>query len=407
MKHIAHSVRPFVVVAILLVTTCCVAFAQRRAVADDSISVSLLTCEPGQKVYSLYGHTAIRYRDLKTGEDWTFNYGVFNFNKPHFVLRFVFGLTDYELGVLPMDIFQKEYEHEGRKVWEQVLNMTTEEKLRLKETLAINYMPENRIYRYNYFYDNCTTRARDMIEQAFGGKLSYVHGDTACLPSEPSYRQLIHSYTANYPWAQVGNDICLGCKADMATDWRERQFLPMEMMGDLEGATVTDSGRTMPAVLLTQTVVEGRQQTVEKGGGVSPTICAALLLVLTVIVSLAEWKSGRWLRFYDVLLMTVQGLAGVVILALLFSQHPTTSTNLQALLLNPLPLLFVYSVVRGRPTRWWRVSAVLSVLFFIGMVAQCYAEGMVLVSLSLLLRSVVNELRQRRQKSKNINVRVH
>lgn len=393
-------VRPLLLAVALIVTgSVGVASAQVRAGEGDSIEVGLLTCSAGQKVYSLYGHTAIRYHDLRTGDDWTFNYGVFNVNKPHFVLRFLFGLTDYELGVLPMDIFVEEYRREGRAVTEQVLNMTAEEKRRLWDELAVNFRPENRVYRYNYFYDNCTTRARDMIELAFGGRLAYAHaGENGA--DGLSYRSLVRAHAAGHPWAAFGNDLCLGLKADRPTDWRQRQFLPEELMGDMDKATVSDGGSECPAVLQTRTVVKGVPQTVASEFPLSPLACALSLLVVTLVVCGVEWKAKRWLRFYDVLLMLAQGVAGIVVVALLFSEHPTTSTNLTALLLNPLPLLFLYSVVRGRPTHWWRLSVALSVLFLAGAAVQCYAEGMVVVALSLLLRGVLGEVRQRHRRIK-------
>lgn len=369
---------------------------QARATSADSIEVGLLTCAPGQKVYSLYGHTAIRYHDLRTGEDWTFNYGVFNMKKPYFVLRFVFGLTDYELGVLPIDIFIEEYGREGREVVEQVLNMTTEEKLRLRAALEENYLPANRVYRYNYFYDNCTTRARDIIELAFGGRLQYANaiGDKA---DGPSYRSLIHSLNANHPWAAFGNDICLGLKADMPTDWRQREFLPMVMKDDMAKAVVVDGQSKQPAVLLTRTVVDAGSQVVSSEFPLSPMSCAVVFLVATVAVCAIEALTRRTWRYFDALLLLLQGVAGIVVVALLFSDHPTTSTNLTALLLNPLPLLFVYSVARGRRTRWWLLSVALTVLFLLGAIVQSYAEGMTVVALSLLIRSVLGEMRQRRR----------
>lgn len=399
-KQLSYISRGLLLVAILLTAVFDVASAQRRAAVDDSIEVGLVTCQPGQKVYSLYGHTAIRYHDLRTGDDWVFNYGVFDVHKPHFILRFVFGLTDYELGVLPMDVFRSEYVREGREVWEQVLNMTTEEKRRLWDALDDNYKPENRVYRYNYFYDNCTTRARDMIEKSLGGRLKY--GYETAQKDGASYRELIHEKAQQHPWAAFGNDMCLGVKADLHTDWREREFLPGDMMADMEKAYVEDGGKRYPAVLETRTIVNGAAQIVESEFPLLPRTCALLLLALTVVVSTVEWKSGRWLRFYDVLLMTAQALVGIILMALLFSEHPTTSTNLQVLLFNPLPLVFVYSVVRGKHTVWWPLSVVLSLLFIIGGLAQCYAEGMVIVALSLLVRSVLGCRRQRTRRVRSL-----
>ena len=172
--------------------------------ASDSIEVSLLTCAPGTKIYALYGHTAIRYHDLRTGEDLTFNYGVFNFNRPFFSLRFLFGLTDYELGVCPYKYFAEEYRQRGSQVTEQVINMTAQEKAAIYHALAVNYKDENKVYRYNCFYDNCTTRARDMIERNLDGKVKYINSE-----QEQSYRELLHQYTEKYPWAKFGVHLCL------------------------------------------------------------------------------------------------------------------------------------------------------------------------------------------------------
>lgn len=374
-----------------------VVYAQKRTPVDDSIEVSLLTCAPGQKVYSLYGHTAIRYHDKRTGDDWAFNYGVFNAKKPHFVLRFVFGLTDYELGVVPTDVFQQEYHREGREVTEQVLNMTTDEKLALLAALDENYRPENRVYRYNYFYDNCTTRARDMIERTMNGRLRYAVGKDA---EDLSYRDMIHGYTESHPWAACGNDLCLGLKSDLNTDWRERQFLPQELMRDMSKATVKDAdGNDYPVVLATRTLVDGGMTVVGSEFPLSPLGCSFVFLAIVLAVTVAEVTSGRrwWARVFDVALMTVQGIAGIIVLSLFFSEHPTTSTNLQLLVLNPLPLFFVYKVARGRHTCYWKLSILATALFFLGFFVQDYAEGMVVVALSLLVRGAMNEYRQRKR----------
>ena len=133
---------------------------------NDSIQFSLLTCSPGTEIYSLFGHTAIRYRNFTQNRDLVFNYGMFSFSTPNFIYRFVKGETDYQLGINTFESFETEYYFRGSKVYQQVLNLTDAEKLELEKLLFENYRPENRVYRYNYFYDNCTTRARDQIEKS-------------------------------------------------------------------------------------------------------------------------------------------------------------------------------------------------------------------------------------------------
>lgn len=350
--------------------------------ADDSVVVSLLTCSPGEEVYSLYGHTALRYHDMRTSYDWVFNYGVFNFRKSFFVLRFTFGLTDYELGVVPFDIFKREYARTGRGVVEQVINMTAKEKQAIYYALEENYLPQNRIYRYNFFYDNCTTRARDMIERCIDGKIIYPDDNL-----HMTYREAIHEHTVGHPWAAFGNDLCIGVKADMEMSAREQQFIPLCLMNDFKKALIQDSdGKCKPLVYETRTVIQPQLQIIEKEFPLSPTQCAYILLCVSIVIALVEYKRKKTFVAWDCLLILVNGIAGLIIIALFFSKHPTTSTNLQALLINPIPLLYINNVIRRKKTIYWKLSFLMIVLFFIGSFLQNYAEGMNIVALSLLTR---------------------
>ena len=120
MKHFNTFLKT--VLLTFLVSLTCV--TSRAVESADSVDIALLTCGPGDEVYSLYGHTAIRYTDHRTGEDMVINYGMFSFNQDYFVLRFVFGLTDYQMGITPFDYFMREYQYEGRWVYQQTLNLT-------------------------------------------------------------------------------------------------------------------------------------------------------------------------------------------------------------------------------------------------------------------------------------------
>ena len=353
---------------------------------SDSIEVSLLTCSSGEEVYSLYGHTALRYHNLHNGEDWTFNYGIFSFKKPFFVLRFTMGITDYELGVIPFNIFKREYARTGRGVVEQVLNMTAEEKQTLYNALIENYSPENRVYRYNFFYNNCTTKVRDMIEHCLKGNIVYPEES-----SYPTYREAIHEYTVGHPWATFGNDLCIGAKADMAMSLREQQFLPDNLKNDFEKARIKSAdGEYKPLVTDTRTIIEPQIQIIEKEFPFSPTQCAYILLSISIVIAVIEYKRKRTFIAWDSLIMLTDGIAGIILTVLLFSKHPTTSTNLQVLLINPLPLIYIYNVIKRRKTIYWKFSFTLIVLFFIGAFFQNYAGGINIVALSLLIRCWIN-----------------
>ncbi len=355
----------------------------------DSVEISLLTCQPHDEVYSLYGHTAIRYRDLRKGKkhiDYAFNYGVFDFKKPHFVMRFVFGLTDYELGAYPFKYFLAEYRHFGSMVTEQVLNLTNDEKDKLHQALSENLLPENKTYRYNYFYNNCTTQARDIIERCISGKIEYA--DTKEV--NPSYRDMVHDMTINNPWAAFGNDLLLGVKADMETNNREQEFLPNNLLYDFDHAQIYENGQYRPLVKERRTAVPGGVQIVRQGFPLSPLACGILLAIVGLLIFFVEWKQKYSFLLWDLLLMITTGILGIVLTLMLFSQHPTVSLNLQYVLLNPLPWFFLWPVIKGRQTRYWLITVVLTLLFFAGRLIQVYPEGIWSLALCLLLQCCIH-----------------
>ena len=388
MKHlkIIFNALKGVLITLTIVSSIPVA-AQEDLTPMDSVEISLLTCQPHDEVYSLYGHTAIRYHDLRPGGfDLAFNYGVFDFKKPHFVARFVFGLTDYELGAYPYKYFLEEYRRFGSMVTEQVLNLTAEEKLILHEALAMNLRPENKIYRYNFFYSNCTTKARDIIENCINGKIEYAGREDYT----PSYREMIHSMTRNNPWARFGNDLLLGIKADFKTDLRQQEFLPGNLLYDFDHAQIYSEGTYRPLIKERRIAVPAGVQIVQEGFPLTPLSCAAILLAIGLVIFFFEWRKKRVFIVWDVLLMLAVGTFGIVLTLMLFSQHPTVSLNLQIILLNPLPLLFLWPVIRRRQTRYWAISAILAVLFLIGSFFQSYAEGIHVLALCLLMQCYAN-----------------
>ena len=388
MKHlkIIFNALKGVLLTLILVSSAPVA-AQEDIPPMDSVEFSLLTCQPHDEVYSLYGHTAIRYHELKPGGlDLAFNYGVFDFKKPHFVARFVFGLTDYELGAYPYKYFVREYRRFGSMVTEQVLNLTDEEKMALHDALAINLRPENKIYRYNYFYNNCTTKARDIIESCINGKVEYAGREDYT----PSYRDMVHSMTRNNPWSRFGNDLLLGIKADWKTDLRQQEFLPGNLMYDFDHAQIYSNGSYRPLIKERRIAVPAGVQIIESGFPLTPLACAAILLAVGIVIFFFEWRKKRAFVLWDVLLMITTGTIGIVLTLMLFSQHPTVSLNLQIILCNPLPWLFLWPVIRGRETRYWKITAILAVLFLIGSFFQCYAEGIHVLALCLLMQCYAN-----------------
>ena len=341
-------------------------FVSLHASRQDSIRFSLLTCSPGQEVYSLFGHTAIRYQNFTRSTDVAFNYGMFSFNTPNFILRFVKGETDYHLGVSSFIGFYHEYASRGSTVYEQELNLTEEEKLTLQQLLFTNFQPENRVYRYNYFYDNCTTRARDQIEKCIRGKIVYPEGR-----KNATFRKIIREYTAPSPWFGVGIDYCLGAEADEEIGIRFQMFSPFDMRNFASEAYIeNEDGTKRPLVVQETKVVDVPPLESEPGFFLSPMTCALIFMLVNFWIAFLQYKRRRIYWGWDLFLYTTQGIAGCLLATLFFfSIHPTVGSNWMLALLHPLALLYLpwmaYRMKKGKKDYFSWVNSVYLTFFII------------------------------------------
>lgn len=309
------------------------ALAQQPAEREDDIysnlEISLLTCSPGDELYSAFGHTAIRANDM------VFNYGMFNFNTEGFYIKFVSGQTDYELGVEMMDGFERQYERRNRSVIEQKLNLTNEEKAALFNALIENTRPENKTYRYNFVFDNCATRPRVKIEECLKGAIKYDVKEES-----ESYRKLIEKYVGEDSWIKFGIDILIGAEADKTASFFDRLFLPDELMNAFATAR-RDNGER----LVTETkeiVSQDKDEDDDEDNGVTPL---AVAVIAMSIISIASLLFPRKLKALDFVLFLATGLLGVVVTYLcFFSLHPLVGENYNLLWLNPLHLIIPLTI---------------------------------------------------------------
>lgn len=389
-KHFKYFFRCLALLFFLLLTNGLYAQYEMRkelGLRADSVQISLLTCQPRQKIYSLYGHTAIRIEDPCDGIDIVVNYGLFSFDKPFFIFRFMAGLTDYEMGMENFDSFFSHYTQTGSRIFQQVLNLTETDKAAILMAIMENYKQENRTYRYNYFYDNCTTRARDILINNVNGKVYY----DSLMMQYPSHRELIHLYNENNRWARLGNDLLLGIAADRATSFKDQQFLPDRLCHDFSEATVVDhNGTRRPLVSYAKWLSPPVPISRDNDSYFTPFTLFITIGLVILLCSLIDIRAGKIFYGLDAVVLGATGLAGTILLMMLFSQHPAVNYNLQILMLNPLNLIWGYVSIRNmrrRVLHWWiPVYAFLLILCVFCRMFQVYAEGMVFLALSLLFR---------------------
>lgn len=332
---------------------------QRLATVPDTLSdraaVSLLVAAPSaQEVYTLYGHVGLRLEDVSRGIDITFNYGIFSFDDD-FLYKFIKGETDYLVVATPTQSYLDEYLSRGSQISELVLDLPSRTINNIWTYLLWNIQPEHAEYRYNFFYDNCSTRPLEIIERAIAQSMSAMLDDGTKLnarllyPSEGTlpertWRQEINTLQAPSPWLVFGTDALLGAPTDEPMTMQERTFSPNNLRWLLEHSTIVVGDVSRPALrdvrTYTPDAIDGGL-----GGAVSDGIVAylthpSLLLGVLLLVAIVMLWRGRYVRLWHILLLVTLGVLGLLVAYVSFvSVHPHRYPNFNILVLNPLFLL--------------------------------------------------------------------
>lgn len=322
---------PIVVFALL----CHLLPAQVVPVLSDSARISLMTVSPGSELYSVFGHSAVRVYDPITRINRVYNYGTFDFDQPNFYLNFCRGKLLYSLDVESYRNFEYGNYHDHRWMKEQVLNLNGEQRQRIFSLLQTNALPENKDYKYDFFYDNCATRIRDLVKETCFHQITF---DSSGLKPGVTMRQLLKPYLKNYPWTDFGIDLILGLAADRKARAEDYMFLP-DHLHDLFGASTVD-GKT-PLVRAEHNIPENKIE--------QPTFTPGLLdhpfwvMCFIALLGLLSMANPRTERIFDIVFWFVLGLAGLVIALLWFAtEHSATKTNLNMFWALPTHLLFFW-----------------------------------------------------------------
>jgi Domain of unknown function (DUF4105) len=319
------------------------------AFAQDScnLRISLLTCAAGEELYSTFGHTALRVQDASKGTDSVFNYGTFEFS-PDFYTKFIRGKLLYFLSVEEFNDFLYTYQYERRSVQEQVLQLSCDEKLKLYTALQTNAQERNRYYKYDFLFDNCTTRAGEIVAKNTASPVVFRN----ILPKErPTFRNLIHSYlnAGHEYWSKLGIDILLGAKLDRKVSNKEAMFLPDYLLKGFDSALVNGQ----PLVSPPQTILN-MPSPLKDRPWFTPVLVFSLLLLLVVTISLlpASWARTS-ISVFDFLFFFILGLAGLLLLFMWFgTDHRVCQNNYN--LLWALPTHVVMAFLAHSKNLWVR-----------------------------------------------------
>ena len=352
--------------------------------------VSLLTADPGTELYSSFGHSAIRLREIgPDGRDLVFNFGTFDFDTPNFYGKFATGKLNYMLSVVPYDRFIIEYDYYKRGLREQVLDLNQDQKDFLLQHLDAQYDPARRFYKYDFFYNNCATKIRDAFEIAMGEQL--VWSDS--IAEEKTFRNLIDEFVLPLPWADFGIDLALGAVIDRPATELEKQFLPTYMEQAFANATILENGVSRPLVKQSRVLLEYPKEEAQQSL-LNPTVIFWFLVVLFAALTLYGFKKGKLMKGLDVALFGSVGILGVVVAFLwFFTDHSATAWNWNILWAFPGHLVLVWGLF-ARPKATWLspyllfvtgATVIVLLLWMFGL--QSFAPALIPILLLILLRA--------------------
>ena len=312
-----------------------------KAQYASHLRISLLTCAPGDELYSTFGHSAIRLFDSSSMQDIVFNYGTFDFDDPDFYAKFVRGKLMYFVSTENFNDFKEEYQAWNRGITEQVLNLSAEEKNTVQKFLYQNVKEENKYYKYDFLFDNCTTRLRDIIVRNKNAQPVFKN----VMPAGSTFRNAIHFYLNknDKEWNKLGIDILLGAPTDAVMTTTQQQFLPDNLMKAFDS---TDN------LVLSSANLYPVNKIKEKKSWLNPLTIFSLLLLFIVLVDFLKNKNAAsFLKTFDFLLFFITGTIGILLLFMwLATDHAMCKNNYN--LLWAWPTHFVAAFFINTKKNW-------------------------------------------------------
>ena len=323
----------------------------------ESTEISVLTCDPGNEIYSLFGHSALRIKNPINGQDLVVNWGLFEFSESKFQFGYDFakGRLKYYMGIQLMSNFITEYRRSKRGIREQVLNLSNQEKYQIIQLLEENYKPENRKYKYEFFYDNCSSRLRDVIKKVFGENINFYQSPKS---NKFTFRETIHLYLESFPWLKLGIDLVLGKKIDKLVSNENLMFLPLNVEEIFDKSLVENNGSIKNLVKSKNTLIESFEN---KNKLNNIEFYSWILLAITL--SLIVFKLDKALRVWSSLNLFIIGLLGIVLVFMwIGTDHNATKMNFNLLWASPFHFILIFYLIKeswNNFTYWYLILSLI------------------------------------------------
>ncbi len=362
-------------------------FSQRIYYSDNT-QISVLTCAPGEELYSKFGHSAFRVQDLYKGYDVIYNYGVFDLNQPLFYANFAKGKMTYKLDKSPFNYFYRLYKYENRTVRQQVLNLSSIERKELIAFLENNAKPKNANYQYDFFYNNCATKIRSVLDTVFPNQIVYNKDH---ITTNFTMRDLINNNIPHNSWSNVGINIALGAVIDHKASFKEYQFLPEYIFRTLNNASINDT-----PLVKTESIIIEKDTSKKEASSIfvlSPYFIFFMISIVIILITYSDFKKQKISKSLDFILLFTTGVIGVFLLLLWFAtNHTATANNLNILWAFAPNLLASFLLFKKSNTNWETVYfKLLSVLILLlGVIwifkIEAFAYGLIPLFIALFVR---------------------
>jgi len=363
-------------------------FSQQLKLSPTS-EVSVLTVGSGTLLNDSFGHNGFRITDKAYGIDIVYGYGEFDFNTPNFYLKFARGKLNYLISSDSYQRFHRRYVNQNRTLREQVLNLTIVEKQTLFDYLQNNIKPENRRYLYDFFYDNCATKMRDIVEETSTRQITFNTPDNF---KPKTFRELIRENVDANSWGSLGMDIAIGSVTDKKATPYEHMYLPKYIFYFFESATLSSGDKL---VKKTNVLYQKKNISSSKNFLLSPLGVFGILGILILIITYFDYKKQKLSKWLDVILFVFTGLIGITLLLLWFAtDHSTTAQNYNILWAFPLNIFVITQLFKKKVKAWFVkylkfliiMLCLLTLHWIIGI--QIYAIGLIPLLIALFIRYI-------------------
>lgn len=362
----------------------------QEIILSETAELSILTMGPGNDLNDSFGHSAFRVKDTTQNIDVVYNYGVYDFNTPNFYLKFAQGKLLYTLGRNNFTPFYNYYSKQNRWIKEQVLNLNPSEKKDLFNFLQNNFKPENRTYKYDFFFDNCATKIRDVLTTVLKGKISYQDGFES---SSYTFRELIQKNVDWNTWGSFGMDIAIGALVDLKATYWEYQFLPEYVFKATDKAKLNRGQEDISLVKKNINLFINSPKENKSNFFTSPLFIMGLLAFIILGITYKDFKNKIRSRWLDISIYSITGIIGVLLLFLWFAtDHSTTHNNYNLLWAFPLSLFFVLAIAKKNPKPWLKRYVFFQILMLTLLCihwitgVQVFTYGLIPLLIALLVR---------------------